>query len=74
MMKQTFTSIIKKDGAWFVAECVETGVVSQGRTVQSAKKNLREAMSLYLEELSPRERKTLARFRSFVAPLEMEYV
>jgi len=32
-----------------VAHCVELGVVSQGKTIEEAKANLKEAVELYLE-------------------------
>ncbi|TSA45921.1 type II toxin-antitoxin system HicB family antitoxin [bacterium] len=41
------TAIINKEGKWFVARSVELGVVSQGRTVEEARKNLEEAVGLY---------------------------
>jgi len=43
-----FTTIIMHEGKWFVARCAELGVVSQGRTVLEAKKNIKEAVELYL--------------------------
>jgi predicted RNase H-like HicB family nuclease len=33
-----------------VADCAEVGTVSQGKTVEEAVANLREATELYLEE------------------------
>ena len=44
-----FTASIVKEGKLFVARAVELGVVSQGKTVQEATKNLEEAVSLFLE-------------------------
>jgi predicted RNase H-like HicB family nuclease len=49
-MKFTFTTAIHKEGKWFVAQCVELGVASQGLTVSGAKNNLNEAIELYIEE------------------------
>ena len=37
-------------GRWFVAFNPETGTTSQGRSVEQAVKNLKEATELYLEE------------------------
>ncbi|MCH7722885.1 MAG: type II toxin-antitoxin system HicB family antitoxin [Bacteroidetes bacterium] len=34
----------------YVAECPEVGTVSQGKTVEEALANLKEATELYLEE------------------------
>ena len=55
MKKYTFTTSIQKEGRWYVAYCVELGVASQGRTVAEAKKNIREAVELYLEDTPARE-------------------
>jgi predicted RNase H-like HicB family nuclease len=47
---QTFTAVIHRDEDLFVAECSEVGTVSQGRTIEEALANLKEATELYLEE------------------------
>ncbi|MFU8767197.1 MAG: type II toxin-antitoxin system HicB family antitoxin [Candidatus Methanoperedens sp.] len=39
----------------YVAECPEVGTVSQGKTIDEAIKNLKEATELYLEEFPPKE-------------------
>ena len=44
------TTVITQEDKWFVARCLELGVVSQGRTVESAQANLKEAVELYLED------------------------
>ena len=46
------TAIIRKgmDG-YFVALCQEVDVVSQGKTVDEALSNLKEAVELYIEEV-----------------------
>mgnify|MGYP003396300858 CR=1 FL=1 len=49
-MSYQFTTIIKKEGKWYVARCIELGVVSQGRTIEEAQNNLREAVELYMED------------------------
>jgi predicted RNase H-like HicB family nuclease len=38
-----------RDGDAFVASCPELDVVSQGRTVETATANLKEAVELFLE-------------------------
>ncbi len=48
-MSVRFTSSIKKEGKYFVARCVELGVVSQGKSLDEATHNLKEAVELYLE-------------------------
>lgn len=47
---RTFTAILEKDENMYVAKCPEIGTVSQGKTVEEAIANLREATELYLEE------------------------
>ncbi len=46
---RTFTAVIQKDEDMYVADCPEVGTVSQGKTVQEALANLKEATELYLE-------------------------
>ena len=50
MEKMLFTAVIYKEDQWYVADCPEIGTVSQGKTVEEAIANLREATELYLEE------------------------
>ena len=49
MKKNQFTIIYTKEKSWIVARCLEIDVVSQGRTQRSAERNVKEAISLYLE-------------------------
>lgn len=51
----TFTAALHKESDLYVAECPEVGMVSQGKTVEDAVANLREATELYLEEFPPTE-------------------
>lgn len=48
-MSKKFTAVITKEEKWYVAHCVELGVVSQGKTIEECKANLKEAVELYLE-------------------------
>ena len=51
MIKREFTAIFQKSGRWVLAWVEEIpGVNTQGRTMKEAKENLREALSLVLEE------------------------
>ena len=42
---------IWKEGKWYIARVPELGVTTQGRTKESAKRNLREAVQLHLESM-----------------------
>ena len=52
-MSYEFSTTIHKEGKWYVAQAIELGVASQGKTPQEAKKNLIEAVELYLEDEDP---------------------
>jgi len=47
---KTFTAIIQKEEDMYVAKCPEVGTASQGKTIEEALANLKEATELYLEE------------------------
>lgn len=57
MTTKTFTAILHKEEAIYVAECPEIGTVSQGESVEEAIANLKEATELYLEEFPLPENK-----------------
>jgi predicted RNase H-like HicB family nuclease len=44
-----FTASVTREGRWFVAQCLEVDVVSQGRSERSALANLAKALELYFE-------------------------
>ncbi|MBM3943225.1 MAG: type II toxin-antitoxin system HicB family antitoxin [SAR202 cluster bacterium] len=46
-MKRTFTATVWQEWDWFVAQCLEVDVASQGETEDAALANLREALKLY---------------------------
>jgi predicted RNase H-like HicB family nuclease len=43
------TIVIKKEEDWFVATCLENNIASQGKTIDEATENLKEAIELYYE-------------------------
>jgi predicted RNase H-like HicB family nuclease len=48
-MTQEFTATVWQEGEWFVAQCREVDVASQGSTEEEALDNLREALELHFE-------------------------
>jgi predicted RNase H-like HicB family nuclease len=49
-MRNEFTAIVERDGPWYIAYCAEVpGANGQGRTREECLQNLREAISLILE-------------------------
>ena len=52
MAKRTleFSSVVNREGKWYVATCPELGITTQGKTVEGSIDNLREPIELYLED------------------------
>ena len=49
------TIIIKKEEDWFVATCLENNIASQGKTIDEATENLKEAIALFYENETEEE-------------------
>ncbi len=56
MAKTTLSAVVHKEGDWYVAQCPEVGTASQGKTLEEAIANLKEATELYLEEFPLEEK------------------
>jgi predicted RNase H-like HicB family nuclease len=50
-----YTAVVYQEENWYVAECPEVGTASQGKTIEEAVANLKEATELYLEDFTPPE-------------------
>jgi predicted RNase H-like HicB family nuclease len=48
-MKRSFAVTVWREGDWFVSQCLEVDVASQGETEEEALTNLSEALELYFE-------------------------
>jgi predicted RNase H-like HicB family nuclease len=48
-MKRPFSATVWREGEWYVAQCLEIDVASQGETEEEALVNLKEALELHLE-------------------------
>lgn len=48
-MKRTFSASVWEEDGWFVAQCLEVDIASQGETEGEALANLGEALSLHFE-------------------------
>ena len=53
MKMQTFTASVTQEDKWFIAQCLEVDVSSQGKSEDEAINNLREALELYFEPPRP---------------------
>lgn len=70
-MIHRLTAIIEREDDWYVALCPEVDVASQGKTVEEARDNLREAVELFFETASPQEVKERLHGEIFVTQLEV---
>ena len=50
MTMPKYTAVLHKEEDMYIASCPEVGTVSQGKTVDEAVANLKEATKAYLEE------------------------
>ncbi len=48
-MKRVFTASIALEGGWYVAQCLEVDVASQGESEEDALTNLREGLELHFK-------------------------
>ena len=67
-MSYKVTVIVQKDDDWYVAKCLENSVASQGKTVEEAINNLKEALELYYEDSTP---DMLVPKQTFITTLEV---
>ncbi|WP_018682733.1 type II toxin-antitoxin system HicB family antitoxin [Actinokineospora enzanensis] len=54
--QQMLTATVHREEDWYIAQCLEIDVASQGRTIREALGNVREAVELYLAEVAEPER------------------
>jgi predicted RNase H-like HicB family nuclease len=52
-VKRTFSASVWREGDWYVAQCLEVDVASQGESEEEALQNLREAIALHFEPPGP---------------------
>jgi len=48
-MKRPFAATVWREGNWYVSQCLEIDIASQGATEEEAIENLREALELHFE-------------------------
>ncbi len=74
----TLAAVIRREEDMYVAECPEVGTAGQGKNIEEAAKNLKEATELYLEEfpLKSKERSIITDFSdlgdTYVCPSSLE--
>jgi predicted RNase H-like HicB family nuclease len=68
---QRMTAIIEREDDGFVALCPELDIASQGATIEEARANLIEALTLFFETASPSEVSLRLRSEVFVTQVEV---
>jgi predicted RNase H-like HicB family nuclease len=71
MERRQMTAIIEREGDGYVALCPELDIASQGDTIEQARENLGEALSLFFETASPEEVKERLRDEVYVTRVEV---
>ena len=71
-MTKTLTAILTREDGGFVAMCPEVDVVSQGKTVEEAKANLKEAVELFFECASEAEVRQRMAGESYISAMEVQ--
>lgn len=52
-MKRVFRASVWQEDDWYIAQCLDVDVASQGESEEEALDNLREALELYFFETPP---------------------
>ncbi len=63
------TAVIEREGNGYVATCPEVDVVSQGNSVEEARRNLLEAVEGFFEVASPSEIKRRLKKETYIMPI-----
>ena len=67
MKKQTFTASIWREDNWFIAQCLEVDIASQGESEEAALTNLAEALELYFEPPQPSLKPIVRKFEAKIS-------
>jgi len=68
---RTLTAIIEREDDGFVALCPELDIASQGTSIEDARANLIEALSLFFESAAPSEITRRLHSEVFVTQVEV---
>ena len=69
--KRTLTAIIEREDGGYVSLCPELDIASQGDSIEEARANLVEAISLFFESADPGEVKSRLHGEVFVTSVEV---
>lgn len=52
-MSIKYNVIVQKEEEWYVAKCIDNSIASQGKSIEEALNNLKEAIELYYQDEKP---------------------
>lgn len=70
-MLRSLTAVIEREGDGYVAICPEFDIVSQGFTVEEARSNLTEALTLFFETADASEIDRRSQREVFITQVEV---
>ncbi|MEJ2080550.1 MAG: type II toxin-antitoxin system HicB family antitoxin [Acidobacteriota bacterium] len=70
-MTQRLTALIEREEDIYVALCPEVDIAGQGKTVDEARENLREALELFFETASDEEVRARVHEEVYVTSLQV---
>ncbi len=73
-MEMNFTAIVEKEDGGYVARAAEFEIASQGKSVEEAIANLKEAIGLYLKHAEPEELEAIQKRQVglLIAPIQLK--
>lgn len=54
-MNIKYNVVIEQEENWYIAKCLDNSVASQGKTIEEALKNLKEALELHFQDEKPKK-------------------
>jgi predicted RNase H-like HicB family nuclease len=70
-MRRSLTAVIEREGDGYVAICPEFDIASQGDTVEEARSNLTEALTLFFETADASEIDGRSQREVFITQVEV---
>jgi predicted RNase H-like HicB family nuclease len=67
------TGLVQREGSGYVSLCPELDIASQGETVEEARRNLIEAVELFLETADQTEITLRLHKEVYITPLEVSF-
>lgn len=67
----SFTALIQRENRTYVALCPELDIASQGRSIAIARRNLQEAVELFLQTASSKEIKSRIHTETYISSMDI---